>query len=128
MTDHIEQSSKTVELLQQDTLKKWTQPVIDEFYTFCAKRQVLIDMNIIIGFLKFSGSKEAVSQVETEYHKQQAKQIEQAHFAAITRDVVWAYKIDEKTSEKYSADLNGRIEAAHLSKVLTVRLSLSEIT
>ncbi len=110
------------ELLQQDVLKKWTQPAINEFYKFCFDRHVILDMNITIGYLKLFGSKESVTQVEVEYYRIQTKQSEQARLSGIARNIIWAYKVDDNRSEKYPPELNARIEDAHSSNVPSVSL------
>ena len=117
LSDYIQKSTSLLEFCEQDVLKKWTQPAINLFYKFCLDRQVVVDMNITNGYLKLFGSKESVTQSENEYHRIQTKQSEQARLAVIARDIVWAYKIDDNTSEKYSSELNARIEDAYSSKL-----------
>jgi hypothetical protein len=103
-------------------LRRWTQPAINDFYKFCFSRQVILDMNITIGYLKLFGSKESVIQAELEYYREQKEQSEQARLAVIARDIIWAYKVDDNTSEKYLPELNARIEDAYSSKVPLVSL------
>lgn len=114
--DYVQTSVLEKEHLQQDVLKKWTQPVINELYRFSFNRKVLIDMQIQIGYMKLSGLKESVNEVENEYYRTQVKQSEQARLAAIARNIIWAYQIDPNTSEKYPPELNERIEDAYSSK------------
>jgi hypothetical protein len=120
LNDYVQKSVLVRELLQQDGLKRWTQPAINAFYQFCLSQRAVLDMNITIGYFKLFGSKESVMQAENEYHREQAKQSEQARLAAVARDIIWAYKIDDNTSEKYSPQLNARIEDAYSSKVPSV--------
>lgn len=125
INDYVEKSILEKEHLQQDVLKKWTQPAINGFYQFSFNRNVLIDMQIQIGYMKLSGLKESVNEVENEYYRIQVKQSEQARLAAIARDIIWAYQIDPNTSEKYSAELNAHIEDAYSSKNPSVNLRLT---
>lgn len=119
--DHVQKSTSATEYLQQDVLKKWTQPALNELFQFSFKQNVLIDMNIQIGYMKFSGSKESVSEVEKEYYRIQANQSEQARLSAIARNIIWAYQIDLNTSEKYPPELNARIEDAFSSRNPSVK-------
>ena len=125
INDYVQKSVLVKEHFQQDVLKKWTQPAINGFYQFSFTRSVLIDMQIQIGYMKLSGLKESVNEVENEYYRIQVKQSEQARLAAIARNIIWAYQIDSNTSEKYTPELNTRIEDAYSSKNLSVNLRLT---
>ncbi len=122
LSDYVQKSVKIFELLQEDVLRKWIQPAINEFYKLCLNHSLVIDMNITIGYLKLYGSKEIVREAENEYNRVKAAQSEQARLAAIARNIIWAYKIDNNTSEKYSPELNARIEDAYSSKISSVSL------
>jgi hypothetical protein len=122
LSDHVQKSAGILELQQEDVLRKWTQPAINEFYKLCVNQSLLIDMNILIGYLKLFGSKELVKEAKHVYTEIKAKQSEQARLIAVARDIVWAHKIDENTSEKYLPALNARIEDAFSSKVPSVSL------
>ncbi|CAF1430186.1 unnamed protein product, partial [Adineta steineri] len=116
LNNHIQKSIAVREYLQQTALKIWTQPTINIFYKFCFNRHVVLDMNIQIGYLKLFGSEQLVIEADNEYHKEQAQQSEQARLAVIARDVIWAYKINDNNWEKYSSELNIRIEDEYSSK------------
>lgn len=127
LNDYAKNSVSSRELLQQDVLRKWTQPAINEFYRYCFNQHVTVDMNITIGYLKLFGSKEAVIEAENNYYREQIKQSEQARLAAIARNIIWAYKINDNTSEKYSPELNARIEDAYSSKVSSVSIGITTL-
>ncbi|CAF1359679.1 unnamed protein product [Adineta steineri] len=120
LNNHIQKSIAVREYLQQTALKIWTQPTINKFYKFCFNQHVVLDMNIQIGYLKLFGSEQSVIEADNEYHKEQAQQSEQARLAVIARDVIWAYKINDNNWEKYSSELNIRIEDEYSSKRSTV--------
>jgi hypothetical protein len=120
VSDHVKKSTAVCELLQQGVLKKWTQPALNTFYKFCLNMNVVLEMNINIGYLKLFGSKESVKEAENEYLREQVKQSEQARLTVIARNIIWAYKVDENHWEKYLPELNAHIEDQHLSKIPTV--------
>ena len=120
LNDYVQKSALVCELLQQTALKKWTQPAINTFYSLCLEQGVIVDMNINIGYVKFFGSKESVTQIENMYHREQTKQSERARLAVIARDIIWAYKIADNSWDKYSPELNASIEDAHSSHIPSV--------
>jgi hypothetical protein len=122
LSDYIQKSASILERSGEDVLRKWTQPAINEFYKLCLNQSLVIDMGITIGYLKLFGSKESVIEAKNEYIRIKAEQSEQARLIAVARNIIWAYKIDDNTSEKYSPTLNARIEDAYSSKVLSVSL------
>lgn len=123
LDDYTQNSTLSLDFQKQDVLKKWTQPAINEFYKFCFDRNVLVDMSITDGYLKLLGSKESVREAESEYLREQTKQSERVRLAAIARDTVWAYKVDDNIPEKYPPELNARIEDAFVSKLPTVSIN-----
>jgi hypothetical protein len=125
LNNHVQQSILTLELLQQDVLKKWTQPAINAFYKYCLDRYVIPDMDIVIGYFKLVGPKDAVRESENEYYREQTKQSEQARLIAIARNIIWAYKSNSSNFEKYSPELNARIEDAFNSRILSVSIDIT---
>jgi hypothetical protein len=123
LTDYVEQSVATVELGQEDVLKKWTQPTINSFYKDCLKRHVLVELNIIMGSVKLSGPKDDVAIAEKEYYRIRGEQSEQARLALIARDIIWAYQVDTIKWDKYTPQLNARIEDASISKLPSVSVN-----
>ena len=119
----VKASIDSKEMLQIETLKIWTQPDVDALCRYCSHQDVIIEMNITIGYLRLSGRKESVSEAENEYLRQDAKQHERARLAAIDPRIIWAYQIDENKWEKYKPELNIRIECAYASKILTVSVN-----
>lgn len=81
-------------------------------------------MNICIGYLKLYGSKDAVKEAELNYQREQTKQSEQARLAVIARNIIWAYKTDDIRWEKYSPEVNARIEDQYSSKISSVSYCL----
>lgn len=124
LATYVEDSISVSEKLNQDVLKKWTQPAITEFYYYCYHQHVVCDMNIVIGYIKLFGAKEGVRQVEMRYYQEQARQSEQARLAVIARDIIWAVKTDDTHWGKYVPELNARIEDAHSSKLPKVNINL----
>ena len=127
MYDYVENSVSVCELDQQAGLKKWMQPAINEFFKYCFHRSVIPDMNVLIGFVKLSGPKQAVIEAENQYFREQAKQIEQAHLAVIARDIVWAYTKDNCNWVKYSLELNAHIEDEYVLERPTVSINLISV-
>ncbi|CAF0757202.1 unnamed protein product [Rotaria sp. Silwood1] len=119
LNNYIQQSISVREHLNQHVLKKWTQPAINAFYKYCLDRYVVPNMDILIGYFKIFGSKESVTEAENEYYREQVKQSEQARLNAIARDIIWAFKIDDKNWIKYAPELNAHIEDAYSSKLPT---------
>ena len=124
---YAKESTLKREFLQQDVLRKWTQPAINAFFRYCFSRHVILEMNTTINYVALSGSKESVNEAEIEYNREQVRQSEQARLAVIAQDIVWAYQVDEKNWEKYPRELNVRIEDAHASKMTSVSASVSRI-
>ena len=81
-------------------------------------------MDTVINYLALSGFKESVTKVEQEYHREQAKQSEKARLSVIAQDIFWTYQVDHRNWEKYSRELNARIEDAHRSQASQVRFSM----
>ncbi|CAF2651673.1 unnamed protein product [Rotaria sp. Silwood2] len=123
LNSHVNKSILVREHCQQHVLKKWTQPAINAFYKYCFHQHVVLDMNILIGYCKLSGSKESVTEAENEYYREQTKQSEQARLMAIARDIIWAFEKDDKNWEKYVPELNALIEDAFISKLQTFKYS-----
>ena len=124
---YVKESTMKREFFQQDVLKKWTQPAIYGFYRYCVNRRVILEMDTTINYFALSGSTQSVSEAENEYNREQVRQSEQARLAVIARDIVWAYQVDEKNWEKYSCELNARIEDAHASEVKSVSAGMFQI-
>ncbi|CAF3851388.1 unnamed protein product [Rotaria sordida] len=119
LNNYVQQSCSVIEHCNESALKKWTQPAINAFYKYCSHRLVVLDIKILIGYCKLFGSKESVREAEIEYYREQTKQSEQARLMAIARDIIWAFKKDNKSWEKYAPKLNAQIEDAFTSKLQT---------
>lgn len=117
---HVKESTLKREFLQQDVLRKWTRPAIDNFYRYCLNRRVIVEMNTIINYFALVGSKESVTEAENEYNREQVRQSEQARLAVIARDIIWTYRNNERNWEMYSRELNAQIEDAHASRLAKV--------
>jgi hypothetical protein len=108
------------EHIEQHELKKWSQPIINAFYKFCLNQYVLPEMNINTGYIKLSGPKESVTLAENEFLRITSIQTRQAHVIEISRYVMWTFQTNDANWEKYTPDLNARIEDAYKSNCLTV--------
>ncbi|UJR25097.1 hypothetical protein I4U23_006458 [Adineta vaga] len=117
LNNYVQKSIAVSELLQQTALKKWSQPALNKFYRLCRHHQVVIDINLQIGYLKLYGSKEAVRDAENAFLNEQIFQSEQARLAAIARDIIWAYEIEKNKWEKYPPEVNALIEDQYSSKI-----------
>ncbi|CAF1684845.1 unnamed protein product [Rotaria sp. Silwood1] len=124
LNDHVQKSILVWKMLQQDILKRWTQPAITDFYKYCLDRHVIPDIDIPMGHVKLSGPKEATKECEIEYYREQTKQSEQARLLAIARNIIWAYKLNDTNTEKYSLKFNAHIEESFSSGVPSVRADI----
>ncbi|CAF3880404.1 unnamed protein product [Rotaria sp. Silwood1] len=120
LNDHVQKSILVRKMLQQHVLKRWTQPAITDFYKYCLDRHVIPDIDILMGHVKLSGPKEATKECEIEYYREQTKQSEQARLLAIARNIIWAYKLNDTNTEKYSLKFNAHIEESFSSGVPSV--------
>ena len=67
---HVKESTLKREFVQQDVLRKWTQPAINAFYRYCFNRRVIVEMDTLINYLGLFGSKEYVTEAENEYNRE----------------------------------------------------------
>ncbi|CAF3244916.1 unnamed protein product [Rotaria socialis] len=123
LNEYVKKSIFTCVPKHQQVLKRWTQPAINAFYKYCFDRNVVPDINIVVGSCKLFGLKAAVGDAENEYYREHIKQSEQARLIAIARDIIWAFQIDDNTWIKYKSELNALIEDAYSSKSLTFSYS-----
>ncbi|CAF4464247.1 unnamed protein product [Rotaria socialis] len=128
LNEYVKKSIFTCVPKHQQVLKRWTQPAINAFYKYCFDRNVVPDINIVVGSCKLFGLKAAVGDAENEYYREHIKQSEQARLIAIARDIIWAFQIDDNTWIKYKSELNALIEDAYSSKSLTVSINLIYVT
>jgi hypothetical protein len=121
---YVKESTLKREFFQQDVLRKWTQSAIDVFYQYCFIRHVIPEMDTNRNYLSLSGSKDSVKEAENEYYREQIRQSERARLTMAAQDIVWAYEVDENEWEKYSRELNARIEDAYSSGVSKVSFNM----